>query len=423
MERGRWTRRVARRAADGAAVGCGVGLCAAVLLAFAGCGESAMSSGAATGTAGAASVSAGGGAGGASAGGEAVATVAGTPVTKGALAHWMSVTAALSHSKLSAADASSTFRGEVLGFLITERWVFDEAARLGVTVSGAEAHRRLDGVTAKQFPKPGALQRYLASSGGETVSDLLERAKLELLEAKVSRRELDGKSGAAGDALLNRYRSSFERRWRARTTCRQGYVMEDCSEYKGPLRSTSSSGQASTSTSTSSSSSSSSSSSTRDTSASGGSSSGAMSLGSTAFGVDGSIPSAYTCAGADTAPPLQWQHLPAHTVEMVLFVIDDSSEGREGGIRWVVAGLNPGTSEIKDGKLPAGAIVGLNSSGQATYGGICPAGGHSDRIEFVLWALDKHIALDSGFVPAVAEQRYSKSELASAVTYATASRP
>lgn len=345
--------------------------------------------------------------------------VAGTPIAKAALAHWTSVTAALDHSKLRAADAASGLRDGVLGFLISERWVNDEAARLGVAVSAAEARRRVEQVTAKQFPKAGALQRFLAGSGGETISDLRERARLELLEGKISRRELDGKSGAAGDALLNRFRVGFERRWRGRTTCRPGYVMEDCSEYKGPLRTTSATGQAASASGASSST-------ARGTSPGGsgaGSGSGAMSLSSPAFGVDGAIPSSYVCAGPGVPPPLQWQHLPARTAEMVLFVIDDSSESREGGIRWVVAGLTPGTSEIKAGKLPAGAIVGLNAAGQASYGGICPAAGRSDRIEFVLWALDKHIPLSGGFTPEIAEQRYSKSELASAVTYAVARRP
>ena len=69
---------------------------------------------------------------------------------------------------------------------------------------------------------------------------------------------------------------------------------------------------------------------------------------------------------------------------------------------------------------PTGAVVGLNSSGKATYGGICPAKGKPASIEFVLWALSKTIPLSNGFLPAVAEHDYSHSELASATTYATA---
>ncbi len=149
-----------------------------------------------------------------------------------------------------------------------------------------------------------------------------------------------------------------------------------------------------------------------------------MAIASSAFERNGTIPAQYTCDGANVSPPLQWQHLPAHTKELVLFVIDDSSDGSEGGIRWVVAGIDPSLSGISAGPaLPAGAVVGLNGSGKATYGGICPSKGKPASIEFVLWALSKTIPLSDGFIPSIAEHDYSHSELASATTYATYTRP
>lgn len=147
-----------------------------------------------------------------------------------------------------------------------------------------------------------------------------------------------------------------------------------------------------------------------------------MEVSSPAFVRNGAIPARYTCEGANISPPLQWHNLPAHTVELVLFIIDDGSNGPEGGIRWVVAGIEPSLSGIAAGSLPAGAIVGLNGSGKATYGGICPPKGKAVLYQFVLWALSKKISLSSGFIPAVAEHEYSNSELGSAVTYAIAER-
>jgi phosphatidylethanolamine-binding protein (PEBP) family uncharacterized protein len=349
--------------------------------------------------------------------GEAVASVAGVPITKAAYKHWTAVTAALSGSKLS----GSALKNQVLGFLISSKWVLGEAAATGVHVSSAEAHERLEQLQAKQFHTAAELKNYLASSD-ETMADLLERTKIELLESKIAARVTAGKTGAAASAALASFRTSFETRWQAKTSCHPGYVMEDCKEYKGPRHPPTSTTNSS-SASASSSSHAASSKASVNTSGEVYSSPGKMSISSPAFELNGAIPATYTCQGANISPPLRWQNLPAHTVEMVLFVIDDSSDGSTGGIRWLVAGLTPSTSEIQAGKLPTGALVGANSAGKATFGGICPAKGQTDRIEFVLWALSKHIALSGGFTSSVAEQEYSKSELASAVTYATASRP
>jgi phosphatidylethanolamine-binding protein (PEBP) family uncharacterized protein len=394
----------------------------AAALVVAGCGEGSGSSGSASGassTAAGTPVAARSAARKGATSTEAVAVVAGTPIAKSELDHWTAVTVALSGSRLKRGAPSTALKDQALGFLITSKWVLGEAAAMGVAVSAAEASQRLDQLQAKQFPTVSALKKFYGTSG-ETRANLLERTKVEMLESKIAQRVMAGKTGAAGNALLDRFRTSFEARWRGRTSCRAGYVMEDCRDYKGPRHppaAASSPAQASGASSRSASSGSAASS-----SAGAYSRPGAMSISSPAFEPNGAIPATYTCDGAGISPPLRWQTLPTHTAEMVLFVIDDSSDGTKGGTRWVVAGLTPSTTAIEAGKLPAGALVGLNSAGKATYGAICPAKGKTDRIEFVLWALSKKIALSSGFTPAVAEQEYSKSELASAVTYAVYSR-
>lgn len=352
--------------------------------------------------------------------GPAVATVQGTPITKASFEHWVSVTASLSHSKAHGTTARAALKDQVLGFLITSQWVLAEAAHLGIGVSEAEVRRRLHRDTAKQFPKASQLQHYLAANG-ETEADLLMRVKGELLDAKIAQHVTAGKTASTEPhLLLSDFQKSFETRWRAKTSCQPGYVMEDCREYKGTLHPPTAS-----SSSSSSPSSSHRSSTTASSNASGELPTipGAMAIASPAFERNGTIPAQYTCDGPNISPPLQWQHLPARTKELVLFVIDDSSDGTEGGIRWVVAGIQPSLSGISAGQLPAGAVVGLNGSGKANYGGICPQKGKSASVEFVLWALSKTIPLSNGFTPAIAEHDYSHSELASATTYATYARP
>ena len=164
---------------------------------------------------------------------DVVATVERTPIAKASYEHWTSVTAALDHSKAHSKAAHSALENQVLGFLISSQWVLAEAAHLGIDVSEAEVRRRLHQITAKQFPKASQLKHYLASIG-ETEADLLMRLKVELLEAKIAKSVTAGKTASTEPRLLlSDFQKSFEARWRARTSCRPGYVMEDCKEYKG----------------------------------------------------------------------------------------------------------------------------------------------------------------------------------------------
>lgn len=403
---------------------------AAALVGCGGGGSSTTTTVSAVGNASASRVPVGQTAGLAAAHAEAVVTVGRAPITKTTFEHWVAVTAAVSHAQANARTPSTALKNRVLGFLITSNWVLGEAAHLGISVSDSEAHRRLVQVTAKQFPKASQLKRYLASIG-ETEADLLWRIEVELLESKISQRVTAGRTAASEiHTLLSGFQRSFEARWRRRTSCRAGYVMEDCRQYKGPLHPPGAAGTGSASAAGSSSSAAASSSSSTGSGTARANTGGevppgppgAMALSSPAFELNGAIPAQYTCDGANISPPMRWTNLPAHTAELVLFVIDDSSIGKEGGIRWVVAGLEPSLTGIAAGRLPAGAIVGLNGSGNATYGGICPPKGKPATIEFVLWALSKKIPLSSGFTPALAEHEYSHSELGSAATYASYAR-
>ena len=156
---------------------------------------------------------------------------------------------------------------------------------------------------------------------------------------------------------------------------------------------------------------------------------GAFSISSPAFALNGEIPAQYTCAGAGISPPLSWERVPAHAVELLLFVIDDTSDSYtnpDGGIRWVVGGIDPSSTGVAAGQVPAGGIVGTSTAGKAAYSPICPAPGKSDRIEFTLYALSKKIHISPGFSPTQAEHEYgSGNDLLgqSAVTYGIASRP
>jgi phosphatidylethanolamine-binding protein (PEBP) family uncharacterized protein len=342
---------------------------------------------------------------------EAVATVSGTPIPKASYAHWVSVEKAL--------GASGSPSHQALGFLITSEWVLGEAAARHITISEAEVKQHYAQLVHQSFPKAGELKKYLAKSG-ETEADLLARIKVELLASRIAAKVTAGKSKKERAALLSGFESNFHDHWKRLTVCHAGYVMEDCRQYKGKPEDLTVSSQGTTSRSGSTSTNSASSSSGEVYSAP-----GAFSISSPAFERNGAIPAQYTCAGAGISPPLSWQKVPAKAAELVLFVIDDNSSGKSGGIRWIVGGIDPKSTGVAAGKVPAGGIVGTNTAGKATYSPICPAKGKSDTIEFVMYALKKTIPLSTGFQPDKAESEYGSGHLlmgSAAVNYGIASR-
>lgn len=344
---------------------------------------------------------------------DAIALVSGTPISKASYEHWLAV-----EKRLGVGTNSSH---EALAFLITSDWVLGEAAGRKLSVSEAEVKRRFEQIEQQSFPKAGSFQRFLASSG-ETEADLLARVRVELLRSRIAAQVSAGKSGAQSKAVLADFEKAFQNHWRGYTTCKPGYVMEDCSEYKGapedltPARSSSHSSSSSPSAASSSS--------------SGGelpaAAAGGMALSSPAFERNGAIPKQYTCDGANISPPLQWRDVPSKAAALVLFIIDDSSTGPTGGIRWIVGDIDPHSTGVAAGQTPAGGIVGSDTQGHSGYGGICPPHGKTSTIEFVLYALSKKIPLSPGFQPSAAEQAYGAGKLLlgeAATTYAVYHRP
>ncbi|HXC46350.1 MAG TPA: hypothetical protein VNU24_07070 [Solirubrobacteraceae bacterium] len=354
---------------------------------------------------------------GSASGVDAVAYVSHTPISKASYQHWLAVETALG------ADGSPAH--QALGFLITSEWVLGEAGARGVSVSEADVKQRYAQLVHESFPKAGSLQKYLAKSG-ETEADLLARIRVELLASKIAAQVTAGKSAAQRSALLTAFENGFRTHWKSYTSCEPGYVMEDCKQYKGKPEDLTAAGSSSkASNSATSSSRSSSSSSTSNASGEVYSAPGAFSISSPAFERNGAIPVSYTCAGAGTSPALSWQKVPAKAAELFLFVIDESSESSAGGIRWVVGGIDPGSTGVAAGKVPPGGIVGTNTAGKAAYSPICPAKGKSDTVEFVLYALSKKISISPGFQPQMAEAQYGSHKLLvgqAAVTYGIASR-
>lgn len=117
-----------------------------------------------------------------------------------------------------------------------------------------------------------------------------------------------------------------------------------------------------------------------------------MRLTSTAFEHEGTIPSRYTCEGADVSPPLAVEDVPPQAAALVL-IMDDPDAPRGTWDHWIAYDIPTDARMPEDvGTL---GIPGMNSWGRAGYGGPCPPSG-THRYFFVVYALDTRLGLESG---------------------------
>ncbi len=118
-----------------------------------------------------------------------------------------------------------------------------------------------------------------------------------------------------------------------------------------------------------------------------------MRIKSRAFEHNGSIPSAHTCEGKNTSPPLTFEDVPPEAKSLALIIDDpdapDPKAPKRVWVHWVMYNLDPKTAELDEGAGRAAppARDGENDWGKAEYGGPCPPVGRH-RYVHKLYALD-----------------------------------
>lgn len=120
----------------------------------------------------------------------------------------------------------------------------------------------------------------------------------------------------------------------------------------------------------------------------------ALALTSSAFTNQAAIPTKYTCDGEDINPPLAFQNVPQNTKSLAL-IVDDPDAPAKVWVHWVVFNIKPDTSQIAEGSLPPGSILGTTDFGKTGWGGPCPPSGQH-RYFFKLYALDAPLDLQQG---------------------------
>jgi Raf kinase inhibitor-like YbhB/YbcL family protein len=110
-------------------------------------------------------------------------------------------------------------------------------------------------------------------------------------------------------------------------------------------------------------------------------------LRSSAFSEDDALPVRFTCEGDDISPPLSWSGAPEDASALRLSLTDPDAP-RGTFTHWLVTGIDPSSSDVGQGMVPAGGTEQRNDFGKAAYGGPCPPQGHDPhRYVFTIEAL------------------------------------
>jgi Raf kinase inhibitor-like YbhB/YbcL family protein len=131
---------------------------------------------------------------------------------------------------------------------------------------------------------------------------------------------------------------------------------------------------------------------------------GTMKLTSQSFIEGKSVPSQFTCEGADISPDLQWNGVPEGVQSFVLLCEDPDAPSPRAPranpwVHWVVYNIPGNVRSLKSGEdvIKLGAQLGMTDSKKPLFHGPCPpesSGTH--RYFFKLYALDIKLSLPNG---------------------------
>jgi Raf kinase inhibitor-like YbhB/YbcL family protein len=125
-------------------------------------------------------------------------------------------------------------------------------------------------------------------------------------------------------------------------------------------------------------------------------------ISSPVFKNNGSIPAKYTCTGKDISPPLLIENVPPKAKSLAV-IVDDPDAPRGTWVHWVLWNISPGTGDIRENSVPAGAVQGMNDFRRHDYGGPCPPSG-THRYFFKVYALDTVLNLSPNSTKADTEK-------------------
>jgi foldase protein PrsA len=176
--------------------------------------------------------------------GDAVATVDGQVIDQGSFEHWMNIAAKTSgrpaeaipkppdyaacvkakqstkpvegQPKLTDSEARQQcqeeydgLRDQVLGLLVSSRWLEAEARERGIAVSDAEVEKRFDMLRKQSFPKRKQYAKFLKDSG-QSEADVLLRVRVDMLTTKLQEQVTKGADKVSERQVTDYYNRNRE---------------------------------------------------------------------------------------------------------------------------------------------------------------------------------------------------------------------
>jgi Raf kinase inhibitor-like YbhB/YbcL family protein len=131
------------------------------------------------------------------------------------------------------------------------------------------------------------------------------------------------------------------------------------------------------------------------------------------------VPKTHTPDGRNDSPALDWSNAPVNTQEFAVLCEDPGVGNPPPFVHWIVYGI-PGTAKGLPAALPidgspvpshiAGAVQGLNGFRRAIYRGPAPPPGKVHEYHFVVYALDKKVAVKPDQPPLTRAQLFEAIE-------------
>ena len=108
----------------------------------------------------------------------------------------------------------------------------------------------------------------------------------------------------------------------------------------------------------------------------------------------GAIDSRHTCDGANISPSLEISNTSVEAESLAITLIDLAAPEKP---LWMMANISPDETSIREGGIPAAAIVGATTNGTkitSGYSGPCATGGEMHEYLLVVYALDQMLEFE-----------------------------